>query len=122
MPSLHWPAVGAGILVSAAVAVTTGALIGPMTAVAASFFGLAVGGFLAGKLANSAGAYHGAVVGAGFILLEALGLIPTPSYAGDAFADTVAVIVLDAAVLVSATLGGALSSRVASSSGRGRDR
>lgn len=122
MPPLRWPAILAGIVLSALTAIATHALVGPATAVAASLFGLAVGGFMAGKWANSAGAYHGAVVGAGFIVLEALGVIPTAAYAGDAFADTLQVIVLDGAALLSSTLGGALSSRIASSSDTGRDR
>lgn len=98
-------------------------LLTPLPAVAATIFGVASGAFLAGRWAKSAGVYHGAVVAAGFIVLQAVGLVPDGAYAGDAFADTVTVIVLDAATLLAGAIAGWLAWREpSSSSGTGRGR
>ena len=121
MPSIRWSAVAVAVVASALIALLVRAVFGPATAQLASLFGLVACGFLAGKWANSAHAYHGALVGAGFIVLEGLGVIPTSAYAGDAFADTVQVIVLDGALLVASTVGGLLA-RVSSSSDTGTAR
>jgi hypothetical protein len=118
MPALKWSAVIVAVLASALIALVARALFDPAAAALASLFGLVACGYLAGKWANTAHAYHGALVGAGYIALEAIGVIPTASFAGDAFADTLEIILLDGAVLVSATIGGLLA-RVSSSSGTG---
>ena len=98
-------------------------LLTPLPAVAATVFGVALGAFLAGKWAKAGGAYQGAVVAAGFILLEAIGLVPTASYAGDALSDTVMIIVLDGATLLAGAIAGWIASPGrASSSDRGRGR
>ena len=120
MPTLHWSAIVAGILISIVVTLVAHALLPPIAALVASLFGLAAGGFLAGKRGKQAPAYHGALVGVGFIVFEALGVIPGVGYV-DPLADTLAIIALDAGALAASTLGGALS-RVGSSSDRGRDR
>ena len=62
----------------------------PIPAAAASVFGLFVSGLLAGKLATTGRTYHGAVVGAGFVLCEALGIVPGVSYVADPLSDTAA--------------------------------
>ena len=78
---------------------------------------------MAGKWADSGGLYHGAVVGMGWIALEALGVVPTISYATDAFMDTVIVIGLDVVTLFAGSIGGYFARPDPSSSsdtGRGR--
>lgn len=89
----------------------------------ATIIGIGMGGFLAGKWADSAGLYHGGLVGAGWIALETLGAVPTASYSADVLTDTAAVIGIDALVLLAGTLGGWLARpEPSSSSGRGRAR
>ena len=78
---------------------------------------------MAGKWADSGGLYHGAVVGMGWIALEALGVVPTISYATDALTDTVIVIGLDVVTLFAGSIGGYFGRPDPSSSsdtGRGR--
>ena len=85
--------------------------------------GIGIGGFIAAKWAKSAGLYHGAVVGAGWILLEALGAVPTASFSPDALTDTVFVVASDALVLFAGAFGGWRGHPEPSSSsdtGRGR--
>lgn len=78
---------------------------------------------MAGKWAKAGGAYQGAVVAAGFILLEAIGLVPSTPYAGDALSDTVTIIVLDGVTLLAGAIAGWVASPGrASSSGTGRER
>ena len=78
---------------------------------------------MAGKWADSAGIYHGAVVGAGWIALEALGAVPTASYSTDVLADTVVIIAIDALTLFAGSIGGWLARPdPSSSSGTGRGR
>ncbi len=96
----------AGTALSVALGALSAAALPPISAAVASLFGLWMGGVVAGKFGKSARVYHGALVGAGFIVAEALGLIPTLSHAADPLADTVAVIVVDALVLATAALGG----------------
>jgi hypothetical protein len=121
MPHLRWPVVLAGVALAVAIALLTAAVLPPIPAAVASFFGLLVSGFLAGKLAPGARAYHGALVGAGFVVCEALGIVPAGGYSGDALSDTVALIASDA-LLIAAAMFGAWCSRLWSSSDRGRAR
>ena len=65
--------------------------------------------------------YHGALVGAGYVVCEALGIVPALSPTADPLTDTVAVIVSDALLLASAALGG-WCSRLWSSSDTGTGR
>ena len=97
------------------------AVLPPFPAAVASFFGLFVSGVLAGKLAIRAHAYHGALTGAGYVICEALGIVPGIGQSGDPIADTVAVIVSDALVIGVAALGG-WSARLWSSSDTGTGR
>jgi len=78
---------------------------------------------VAGKWVKSGGLYHGAVVGVGWIALEALGAVPTPSYAADVLPDTVITIALDVVTLLAGAIGGYFGRPDPSSSsdtGRGR--
>jgi hypothetical protein len=85
--------------------------------------GIGIGGYIAAKWAKTAGLYHGAVVGAGWILLEALGAVPTASYSPDALTDTVFVAATDALVLFAGAFGGWRGrSEPSSSSDTGRGR
>lgn len=97
--------------------------LAPIPGVVATIIGVGLGGFLAGKWADSGGLYHGAVVGMGWIALEAFGAVPTASFASDALADTVIVIAIDVAMLFAGSAGGYLARPDPSSSsdtGRGR--
>jgi hypothetical protein len=78
---------------------------------------------VAGKWANSVGLQHGVMVGVGYIVLEAIGVAPSASYASDVVVDTVVVIGLDAVTLLAASFAGWFATRGLSSSsdtGRGR--
>lgn len=121
MPQLRWPAILAGIALAVAISLLSGVTLPPIPAAAASYLGLAVSGLLAGKLAIGARAYHGALVGAGYVVCEALGIVPSRSYSADPLSDTVTVIVSDALAIAAATLGG-WSARLSSSSDTGRGR
>ena len=121
MPRLRWPAILAGVALAVALTLVSGAMAPPIPAAVASVFGLFVSGLLAGKLAAAARVYHGAVVGAGYVICEALGIVPAGSYLGDPASDTVAVIVSDALRIAVAAVGG-WCSRLWSSSDKGRDR
>ncbi len=75
------------------------------------------------KWAKTAGLYHGALVGAGWIALEALGALPTASYSPDLLTDTAIVFATDALVLFAGAFGGWRGHPEPSSSsdkGRGR--
>ena len=121
MPRLRWPAILAGVALAVVIALVAVALLPPIPAAVASVFGLFVSGFLAGILAPEARMYHGALVGAGFVLCEAFGIVPGSGYSGDALSDTVAVIASDALLLAAAAIG-AWCSRLWSSSDTGRAR
>ena len=129
LPPIKQIAVVAGLVV-AALGATLIRIVAPPTApifgIAAPLCGIAVGGYLAGKLAKNAGAYHGALVGVGYVIVEAIGLAPAPfDPSGDGFGDTVSVIVGDAMVLALGALAGWIAAPQATSSsssdtGRGR--
>jgi hypothetical protein len=121
MPRLRWHAILAGVVLAVAIAVLSAAVLPPIPAAAASFFGLFLSGLLAGKLATLGRAYHGAVVGAGFVICEALGIVPGVSYVADPLSETVAVIASDALAIAAAAVGG-WCARVWSSSGKGTGR
>ena len=121
MPPLRWPAILAGVALAVVLALLSALALPPISAAAASFFGLFVSGLLAGKLAKEGRVYHGALVGAGYVVCEALGIVPVLSPTVDPVTDTVAVIVSDALLLASAALGG-WRSRLWSSSDTGTAR
>ncbi len=67
---------------------------------------------MAGKLARTAGLYHGAFVGAGWIGLEAFGVVPTAAGQGLAtLQETLAIIVIDVLLIIAAMGGGFAASR-----------
>lgn len=112
-----------GLVVAVLVALLGRSLGAATLGLIATILGVGLGGFVAGKWANSAGLYHGAVVGVGWIALEVLGAVPTARYAEDVLADTVTVIAIDAVTLLAGSLGGALARtdrRSSSDTGRGR--
>ena len=92
--------------------------------IAAPLCGIALGAFLAGKVAKNGGLYHGALVGVGYVLVEAIGLAPAPlEPSGVGVAEGLSVIAGDALVLAVAVLAGWIASPQAmssSSSGKGR--
>src|SRR5687767_7899177 len=106
MPRLRWPAILVGVALAVATTLLTAAVLPPVPAAIASVFGLFVSGLLAGKLAPVARLYHGAVVGAGYVICEALGIVPGGGFLADPVSDTVAVIVSDALRIAISALGG----------------
>ena len=94
--------------------------------IAAPLCGIALGAVLAGKVAKNGGLYHGALVGVGYVLVEAIGLAPAPlEPSGEGFAEGLSVIAGDALVLAVAALAGWIAAPRAtssSSSGMGRGR
>lgn len=106
MPRLRWPAILAGVALAVAITLISATVLPPIPAAVASVFGLFVSGLLAGKLARGARVYHGAMVGAGYVICEALGIVPGGGFLADPVSDTVAVIVSDALRIAVAALGG----------------
>jgi len=92
--------------------------------IAAPLCGIALGGYLAGKLAKYVGLYHGALVGVGYVLVEAIGLAPAPlESAGDGLTEGLSIIAGDALLLALAALAGWIAApRGVSSSSSGTDR
>jgi hypothetical protein len=121
MPRLRWTAILAGVALAVAASLLSTAVLPPIPAAVASFFGLFASGLLAGKLALAARLYHGAVVGAGYVICEAVGILPSGGASTDPLSDTVAVIAMDALRIAAAALGG-WCARLWSSSDRGRGR
>ena len=122
-------AIAVGAVVAIAIAsllAIVGASAAPSLGIAAPFCGIAVGAFLAGKMAKYAGAYHGALVAVGYVIVEAIGLAPPPLEAREGgITEGVLIIVGDVLLL----LWGAFVGRIAapraapsSSSDRGRGR
>jgi hypothetical protein len=113
----------AGVAISVAIGVPAIIALSLIPGSIATVIGVAIGGFVAGKWADSAGAYHGALVGAGWIMLEAFGVVPSLRYSEDTITDTLMVFVVDLVTLIGATLAGWWARRApSSSSGTGRGR
>ena len=123
VPPLQWRAVLVGLAAAVVIGYAAHLALAPIPGSAATIVGIGVGGFLAGKQANAASLYHGAVVGLLWILLETFALVPTVQYSTDLATDTLIVIGMDAAAIVAGSLGGSLArSGRASSSDTGRGR
>ncbi|GEM_PF-2720607 len=105
-PTIRWSAVLAGLAVAVILALLGRSFLAPILGSVATIVGIGLGGFIAAKWAKTAGLYHGAVVGAGWIALEALGAVPTASYSPDVLTDTVIVFATDALVLFAGAFGG----------------
>ena len=72
---------------------------------------------MAGKRAKAGPVYHGALVAAGYVVLEGIGFLPTPfAVADNALADSIAIIVSDLTLLVVGALAGLLARGAPSSS------
>ena len=129
LPAIQQIAVIAGIVVAATVASFIRLATSPdasIFGIAAPLCGIALGAVLAGKLAKYAGLYHGALVGVGYVLIEAIGLAPAPfDPARDGLAEGVWLIAGDALLLAVAALAGWIAvpqGASSSSSGTGRGR
>ncbi len=94
--------------------------------IAAPLCGIALGALLAGKVAKNGGLYHGALVGVGYVLVEAIGLAPGPlDPSSDGLTEGLSIIAGDALLLAVAVLAGWIAAPRAtssSSSGTGRGR
>jgi hypothetical protein len=116
-------AVLAGLAVAVVVALAGRSFLAPIPGLAATLLGIGLGGFVAGKWADSAGLYHGAMVGVGWIGLEIVGAIPYASYSSEPLTDTAIVIVIDVVTMLAGAIGGWLARPdPLSSSGTGRGR
>ena len=129
VPAIQQIAVIAGIVVAATVASALRlATTSPASifGIAAPLCGIALGGYLAGKLAKYAGLYHGALVGVGYVLVEAIGLAPAPLQSpSDGLTEGLSIIAGDALLLALAALAGWIAAprgASSSSSGTGRGR
>jgi hypothetical protein len=81
LPPIDRTAIAIGLLAAVGSALILGFGAGPgapIFGIAAPLCGIAIGAYLAGKVAKYAGLYHGALVGAGYVLIEAFGLAPAP--------------------------------------------
>ena len=129
LPAINQIAVAAGVLVAATVASVLRLAASPTASIfgiAAPLCGIALGAYLSGKLAKYAGLYHGALVGVGYVLVEAIGLAPAPfELAGDTLAEGISIIAGDALLLALGAVAGWIAAPQAassSSSGTGRGR
>ena len=129
LPPINQIAVAAGVLVAATIASLLRLAASPTASIfgiAAPLCGIALGALLAGKLAKNGGLYHGALVGVGYVLVEAIGLAPAPlEPSGDGLAEGFSIIAGDALLLAVAVLAGWIAAPRAtssSSSGTGRGR
>jgi len=129
LPAINQIAVAAGLVAAAIVASLLRLAASPAASIfgiAAPLCGIASGAYLAGKLSKNGGLYHGALVGVGYVLVEAIGLAPAPlEPAGDGLAEGLWIIAGDALLLGVAALAGwiaAPQARSSSSSGTGRGR
>jgi len=98
-PGVQWrPVIAGGALAAlvtiAGVVASTAAGIGPLGAVSVPA-GIAAGGFLAGRLARSAGLLQGGMVAVLWIAAEALGDIASPPAVADPVADLALVVLSD---------------------------
>lgn len=120
---MEWRAVAFGVAVAVVVAFVAGILAAvtvPDAGIFAPLFGVAIGAYLAAIRVNRAPLYHGALVAAGYVLLEGVGIVPTPFAAADnALADSLAVILSDVLLLLMGALAGAIAGRGAPSSSSG---
>jgi hypothetical protein len=120
-------AIAVGLVTSVAIASLLRLVLpgdAPLVGIAAPLSGIAIGAFLAGKVAKYAGFYHGALVGAAYVAAEAVGLAPAPfeSVLGG-IGESLWIIVGDALLLVMATASGWFAAPgAAPSSSAGRDR
>jgi hypothetical protein len=129
LPRVQPVPVALGAILAVAIAVLIHAFIATdasIFGIAAPLSGSAAGAYLAGKMAKFATTYHGALVGVGYVLAEAIGLAPAPfANVGTGIGEGVAIIAGDALVLLIAALFGRLAATSAvssSSSGKGRAR
>jgi hypothetical protein len=129
VPAINQIAVAAGLVAAAIIATLlrlAAASAASIFGIAAPLCGIALGAYLAGKLAKNGGLFHGALVGVGYVLVEAIGLAPAPfEPSGDGFAEGLWIIAGDALLLALAALAGWIAAPRAtssSSSGMGRGR
>jgi hypothetical protein len=123
LPALRWRAVLLGLSIAVVIGLVGRSALAPIPGLVATIIGVGLGGYVAGKWADSGGLYHGAVVGMGWIALEALAVVPTTAFTTDALQDTVILIALDVVTLFAGAMGGYLARPDPSSSsdtGRGR--
>jgi hypothetical protein len=127
LPPIDRTAVAYGLLAAVGSALILGLGVGPgatIFGIAAPLCGIGIGAFLAGKLAKYAGLYHGALVGAGYVVIEALGIAPAPLEPLEGgIAEGLWIIAGDASLLLVAALVGWIAApRATPSSSSDKDR
>ena len=129
LPAVNQIAFAVGLLVAVTIASVLRVAATPPASIfgiAAPLCGIGSGAFLAAKVAKNGGLFHGALVGVGYVLVEAIGLAPSPlEPSGDGIAEGLSIIAGDALLLALAALAGwiaAPGAKSSSSSGRGRGR
>ena len=108
MPDVDPAAAAAGLALSVLVSVG-GVLLG-YPAISA-IVGVALGGYLAGRVARRDGLFHGAVVGILAILLTSIAASAGNENVSNILVDTVTIIVSDVVLLLAGSVGGSLSTR-----------
>jgi hypothetical protein len=118
-----------GVLVAATIATVLRLAASPSASIfgiAAPLCGIALGAVIAGKVAKNGGLFHGALVGVGYVLIEAIGFAPAPlEPSGPGLGEGLSIIAGDALLLLLAAFAGWIGAPKAassSSSGRGRGR
>jgi hypothetical protein len=121
--------VAVGVVVATTIALLLHQAVSPNASIfgiAAPLSGIAAGALLAAKVAKNGGLFHGALVGVGYVLVEAIGLAPSPlEPSGDGLTEGLSIIAGDALLLALAALVGWLAAPQAtssSSSGMGKGR
>ena len=110
-PEIRWNAVLIGGAVALATAVLLFYLLGRGLSPVAGFTAVAAGGLVAGRLAPASGGLHGGLVGALWILSEALS-DPLFAAAPDVVSDTAVTVLADVARLVVGVAAGWVGSRI----------
>ncbi len=118
-PEIHWRAVIGGgaatLLLTFALSLVAAIAASPLLLFLAVPVGVVVGGAAAGRLARTAGALHGGLVAALWIVASALAGSSGPG-TPDVLADTALTVVWDAAWLAAGALAGWLGARSAGGS------
>ena len=129
LPTVNQIAIAIGVVLATAVAVLLREILSSSAStfgIAAPLCGIALGAFVAGKVAKNGSLFHGALVGVGYVLVEAIGIAPAPlDSSGDGLAEGLSIIAGDALLLALAALAGwaaAPRATSSSSSGTGRGR
>ena len=108
MPEVDPRAVAAGLALTILVAIGLSMLGFPPIS---ALFGLAVGGYAAGRMAGRDGVFHGAIVGVLAIIAASIAASAGNATVSNVLGDTLTIVVSDVLFLLSASAGGWLATR-----------